>query len=134
MENLSHASNFSNKDIENSGRKRTSPEPIMPRIDADDNERKRQRRPSSILKDYYLMESKVVAIEDDPANFAKAMESHDAEQRLKAMHKELDSIFKNEVWNLTKLSTGRKPVRCNWVLRKKYKANGFLDKYKASSD
>ena len=133
-ESDSHASYFSNKDIENSGRKRTSPEPIMPRIDADDNERKRQRRPSSILKDYYLMESKVVAIEDDPANFAKAMESHDAEQRLKAMHKELDSIFKNEVWNLTKLSTGRKPVRCKWVLRKKYKANGFLDKYKASSD
>ena len=32
-----------------------------------------------MLKDYYLMESKVIAIEDDPANFAKVMESHDAE-------------------------------------------------------
>uniref|UniRef100_A0A2N9EG19 Reverse transcriptase Ty1/copia-type domain-containing protein n=1 Tax=Fagus sylvatica TaxID=28930 RepID=A0A2N9EG19_FAGSY len=130
-ESDSHASDFSDKDLENSGRKRTSPKPVMPRIDADDNERKRQRRPSSILKNYYLMESKVVAIEDDPANFAKAMESHDAKQWLKAMHKELDSIFKNEVWDLTELSTGRKPVGCKWVLRKKYKANGSLDKYKA---
>ena len=30
-------------------------------------------------------------------NFAKAMEIHDAEQWLKAMHEELDSISKNEV-------------------------------------
>jgi hypothetical protein len=28
------------------------------------------------------------------------------------------------------LSTGRKPVGCKWVLRKKYKADGSLDKYK----
>uniref|UniRef100_A0A2N9GG10 Reverse transcriptase Ty1/copia-type domain-containing protein n=1 Tax=Fagus sylvatica TaxID=28930 RepID=A0A2N9GG10_FAGSY len=87
------------EDLENSGRKRTSPKPAMPSIDADDSGRKRQRRPSSMLKDYYLMESKAVAIEDDPANFAKAMES-------------------------------RKPVECKWVLRKKYKADRSLDKYK----
>jgi hypothetical protein len=88
-------------------------------------------RPSSMFKDYYLMESKAVAIENDPANFAKGMEIHDAEQWLKAMHEELDSIFKNEVWDLTELPTGRKSVGCKWVLRKKYKADGSLDKYKA---
>uniref|UniRef100_A0A2N9GQ88 Reverse transcriptase Ty1/copia-type domain-containing protein n=1 Tax=Fagus sylvatica TaxID=28930 RepID=A0A2N9GQ88_FAGSY len=97
-----HVSVFSDKDLENSGRKRTSLEPVMPSIDADDSGRKRQRRPSSMLKDYYLMESKVVAIEDDLANFVKAMES-------------------------------RKPVGCKWVLRKKYKIDEFLDKYKASN-
>uniref|UniRef100_A0A2N9ELZ6 Reverse transcriptase Ty1/copia-type domain-containing protein n=1 Tax=Fagus sylvatica TaxID=28930 RepID=A0A2N9ELZ6_FAGSY len=122
---------FLDKDLENSGRKRTSPEPTMPSIDADDSGRKRQRRPSSVFKDYYLTESKVVAIEDDPANFTKAMESHDAKQWLKAMHEELDSISKNEVWDLTELPTGRKPVGCKCVLRKKYKADGSLDKYKA---
>jgi hypothetical protein len=84
-----------------------------------------------MLKDYYLMESKAVAIEDDPANFVKAMKSHDAEQWLKAMHEELDSISKNEVWDLTKLRTGRKFVGCKWVLRKKYKTDGSLEKYKA---
>uniref|UniRef100_A0A2N9FF63 CCHC-type domain-containing protein n=1 Tax=Fagus sylvatica TaxID=28930 RepID=A0A2N9FF63_FAGSY len=67
-----HVSVFFYKDLENSGRKRTSPEPVMTSIDADDSGRKRQRRPSSMLKDYYLMESKAVAIEDDLANFAKA--------------------------------------------------------------
>ena len=47
------------------------------------------------------------------------------------MHEELDSISKNEVWDITELLAGRKPVRCKWVLRKKYKADGSLDKYKA---
>ena len=126
-----HVSVFSDKDLENSERKRTSLEPVMPSIDADDSGRKRQRRPSSMLKDYYLMESKVVAIEDDLANFAKAMESHDAKQWLKAMYEELDSISKNKVWDLTELPVGRKPVGCKWILRKKYKIDGFLDKYKA---
>jgi hypothetical protein len=126
-----HVSVFSDKDLENSGRKRTSPEPAMPSIDADESGRKRQRRPFSMLKDYYLMESKDVAIEDDLANFTKAMESHDAKQWLKAMHEELDSISKNEVWDLTELPTGRKPVGCKWVLRKKYKADGSLNIYKA---
>jgi hypothetical protein len=103
----------------------------MPSIGADDSGRKRQRRPFSMLKDYYLMESKAVAIEDDLANFAKAMKSHDAEQWFKAMHEELDSISKNEVWDLIKLPTGRKFVGCKWVLRKKYKTDGSLEKYKA---
>ena len=103
----------------------------MPNIDTNNSGQKRQRRPSLMLKDYYLMKSKVVAIEDDPTNFAKAMESHDAEQWLKAMHEELDSISKNEVWDLAELPTGRKHVGYKWVLRKKYKADGSLDKYKA---
>uniref|UniRef100_A0A2N9FGY8 CCHC-type domain-containing protein n=1 Tax=Fagus sylvatica TaxID=28930 RepID=A0A2N9FGY8_FAGSY len=74
--------------------------------DADDSGRKRQRQPSSMLKDYYLMESKVIAIEDDLANFAKAMESHYAKPWLKAMNEALDLISKNEVWDLTELPAG----------------------------
>ena len=67
------------------------------------------------------MESKVIAIEDDPTNFAKAMEIHDAKQWLKAMNEALDLISKNEVWDLTELPTGRNLVGCKWVLKKKYK-------------
>ena len=35
------------------------------------------------------------------------MEIHDAEQWLKAMHEELDSISKNEAWDLTELPASR---------------------------
>ena len=42
-ESNSHASDFSDKDLENSRRKRTSLEPVMSNIDVDDSGRKKQR-------------------------------------------------------------------------------------------
>jgi hypothetical protein len=42
-ESDSHASNFSDKNLENSRRKRISPEPVILNIDADDSGRKRQK-------------------------------------------------------------------------------------------
>jgi hypothetical protein len=47
------------------------------------------------------------------------------------MHEEMDSISKNEVWDLIELPASRKPVGCKWVLRKEYKVDGSLDKYQA---
>ena len=47
------------------------------------------------------------------------------------MNEELNSIKKNEVWELVDLPDGRKPIGCKWILRKKYKSYGTLDKFKA---
>ena len=46
------------------------------------------------------------------------------------MDEELNSITKNKVWELVELPEGRKPIGCKWVLKRKFKANGTLDKYK----
>ena len=59
------------------------------------------------------------------------MSSSDATQWLEAMNEELDSIKKNNVWVLTDLPNGRKAIGCKWVLRKKFKVDGSLEKYKA---
>jgi cell envelope opacity-associated protein A len=63
-------------------------------------------------------------------NFKETMSSNDADQWLKAMNEELHSINKNIVWELTDLPSQRKAISCKWVLRKKFKANESLDKYK----
>ena len=47
------------------------------------------------------------------------------------MNEELKSIQKNDVWELTDLPSQRKAIGCKWVLRKKFKADGNLNKYKA---
>ena len=44
---------------------------------------------------------------------------------------ELESIKKNDVWELIALLEWRKAINYKWVLRKKFKADGSLDKYKA---
>ena len=47
------------------------------------------------------------------------------------MAKEYSSLMKNHTWDLVPLPKGRKLVRCKWVYRTKYVANGYVDKYKA---
>ena len=50
---------------------------------------------------------------------------------LEAMREEIESIEKNQVWQLVDLPKDRKAIGCKWVLRKKLKSYGSLDKYKA---
>ncbi|GMP77212.1 hypothetical protein CsSME_00033565 [Camellia sinensis var. sinensis] len=59
------------------------------------------------------------------------MSSSDATQWLEAMNEELDSIKKNDIWELTDLPNGRKAIGCKWILTKKFKVDGSLEKYKA---
>ena len=47
------------------------------------------------------------------------------------MKEELESIEKNKVWELVDLPSDRKPIGCNWVLKKKIKVDGSLERYKA---
>jgi hypothetical protein len=46
------------------------------------------------------------------------------------MNDELNSINKNDVWELTYLPPQRKAIGRKWVLRKKFKTDGSLNKYK----
>lgn len=43
----------------------------------------------------------------------------------------MKSIISNKTWKLVDLSPGCKTIGCKWVLRKKLKSNGSIDKYKA---
>jgi len=44
---------------------------------------------------------------------------------------EMASSNKNEAWNLLELSAGRKSIGSKLVFKKKMKAKGKVDKYKA---
>ena len=92
---------------------------------------KRQRLPSIILKDHYVLSVDDINLQDDPMNFKEVINSNDAIEWIKAMNDEINSIKNDDVCELTDLPTQRKAIRCNWVLRKKFKVDGSLDKYKA---
>ena len=47
------------------------------------------------------------------------------------MDEEMEALEKNKTWNLVKLPTGRKPVGNKWVFKKKFSAEGKVEKYKA---
>ena len=70
-------------------------------------------------------------IEDDPKTYQEAMISIDATFWKDAIHSELESIVANHTWELVELLRGCKTIGCKWVFKKKLKANGTIDKFKA---
>ena len=47
-----------------------------------------------------------------------------------ATNDEMDSLESNKTWHLVDLFSGCKSIGCKWVLKKKLKSDGTIDKYK----
>ena len=71
-----------------------------------------------MLKDHHLSNIEENSSED-PTNYEQAMVHNDSKQWQDAMMDELESIKKNDVWELTALPNGRKAIGCKWVLKER---------------
>ena len=67
----------------------------------------------------------------EPRTVKDALSGPNAREWMSAMQEELDSMKKNQVWELVDLPKGRKSVGNKWVLKIKRKADGSIDRYKA---
>nr|KAJ0211675.1 hypothetical protein LSAT_V11C400223470 [Lactuca sativa] len=70
-------------------------------------------------------------IEEDPKTFSEAMASRDVHFWKEAIQDEMDSIMHNNTWVLCYLPPGCKALGCKWILKRKMKVDGTIDKYKA---
>ena len=70
-------------------------------------------------------------MERDPHTYMEAMSSPDASLWKEAIKNEIDSILQNHTWELVDLPQGSKALGCKWIFKKKMKADGTIDKYKA---
>ncbi|PHU15965.1 Zinc finger CCCH domain-containing protein 14 [Capsicum chinense] len=59
------------------------------------------------------------------------MSSSDSSFWKEAVNSEIDSILSNHTWELVDLPPGNKPLGSKWIFKRKMKANGTIDKYKA---
>jgi hypothetical protein len=69
--------------------------------------------------------------DDDPRTVREAVNSEDSKLWKKAMVEEIDALDNNEAWDIVELPTGRKPVGSKWLFKKKFNAEGKVEKYKA---
>ncbi|BBH09623.1 ADP glucose pyrophosphorylase large subunit 1 [Prunus dulcis] len=67
-------------------------------------------------------------VDADPIMFEEASKD---EKWVKAMDQEIDSIKKNDTWELVDLPQGKKPIGVKWVYKTKLNAQGEVEKYKA---
>jgi hypothetical protein len=57
--------------------------------------------------------------------------SEDSKLWKKAMVEEMDALDKNEAWDIVEFPAGRKSVGRKWLFKKKFNAEGKVEKYKA---
>nr|KAJ0199071.1 hypothetical protein LSAT_V11C600308400 [Lactuca sativa] len=103
----------------------------------------RARKAKSFGSDFqlYLVEgtrNKIVSqhqycfnIEKDPTTFDEAMASRDVHFWKEANRDEIDSIMHKNTLVLSDLPPGCKALGCKWILKRKMKVDGTIDKYKA---
>jgi hypothetical protein len=87
---------------------------------------KRQRTEKSFGDDFIIY-----LVDDTPKTIAEAYSSLDADYWKEALRSEIDSIMSNGTWEVVERPYECKPVGCKWVLLKKLRPDGTIDKYKA---
>ncbi|GKB58046.1 retrovirus-related pol polyprotein from transposon TNT 1-94 [Tanacetum coccineum] len=70
-------------------------------------------------------------VENEPTSYREAVTSSEGHQWKEAIKSEIDSFLQNHTWELVDLPPGCKPLGYNWIFKKKIKADGTIDKYKA---
>ena len=69
--------------------------------------------------------------DDDPRTVREAIDSEDGKLWTEAMVDEMESLHKNEAWDLVELPARRKPIGSKWVFKKNMDVEGKVEKYKA---
>ncbi|XP_076940279.1 uncharacterized protein LOC143609401 [Bidens hawaiensis] len=70
-------------------------------------------------------------VEGEPNTYHEAVTSAESPQWKDAIKNEIDSTLQNHTWELVDLSPGCKPLGYRCIFKRKMKADGSIDKYKA---
>ena len=89
------------------------------------------RKPSRYLLLGELYQAITIDSEEDPVNYKEALEDVDAQEWLKAMDREMESMYSNSVWSLVEASKGVKPRGCKWIYKRKRRPDGKVETFKA---
>jgi hypothetical protein len=69
-------------------------------------------------------------MDDTPKTIAEAYSSPNADYWKEAVRSEMDSIMSNGTWEVVERPYGCKLMGCKWVLKKKLRPDGTIDKYR----
>ena len=70
-------------------------------------------------------------LEDEPQSFKEAISTLGVPFQKEVVNSEIESILQNHTWELVDLPLGCKPLGYKWIFKRKLKADGSIDKYKA---
>ena len=89
------------------------------------------RKPSGYLLLGESYQAITINSEEDLVNYKEALEDVDAQEWLKAMDREMESMYSNSVWSLLEARKGVKPIGCKWIYKRKRRPDGKVETFKA---
>ncbi len=99
--------------------------------DGEINTPQQVRKSKRAIKPPYKSTYMSVSNEDEPTTVEEALKGQDRNKWKLAMEDEMNSLMKNNTWDLTELPSGKKPIQTKWVFKVKKDAVGNILKYKA---
>jgi hypothetical protein len=78
-----------------------------------------------------LVAAAAAVVAAEPTSLREAMQSPEWPQWLQAAREEIDSIHAAGTWTLAPLPPDRKAIGCKFVWKRKYRADGTIERYKA---
>jgi hypothetical protein len=80
-------------------------------------------RPQRLVKECNVAFALAVAEEVDnvqkPLNYSETILSTDSEKWMGAMHEEMESLDKNDTWEIVRLPSSKKAIKCKWIFKRK---------------
>ena len=89
------------------------------------------RKPSRYLLLSESYQAITINREEDPVSYKEALKDVDAQEWLKAMDREMESMYSNSVWYLIEAPKGVKPIGCKWIYKRKRRPDGKVETFKA---
>ena len=69
--------------------------------------------------------------DNDPISNNEALEDVDVQEWLKAMNREMESIYSNSIWTLVKAPKEVKLIGCKWIYKRKRGPDEKVEIFKA---
>ena len=89
----------------------------------------RMRKPTDFYGTY--INTAVTDLPPEPTTVEEALSGPEKDKWKEAMKKEMDSLRANDVYDIVKLPQHRKTVGCKWIFKRKVRADGSIERYKA---
>ena len=87
-----------------------------------------RRQPKRYSPSAFCSNFSLTITDDDPRTVREAVYSEDGKLWKEVMVDEMESLHKNEAWDLVDMSAGRKPIERKWVFKKNMNSEGKVEK------
>ena len=110
--------------MKNGGGAAPLPPPAPPQYSIAKDRPRRDIKPSQRYAKADLVAYALNVVEDidsnaEPAIYLEAVNCDDSGRWMIVMQEEMESLHKNDTWDLMRLPKGKKVVRCKWVFKRK---------------